>query len=48
VVCRFGNDSQVVVEGMQKMEDPFVDVKDIKGGLNEWAEAFRSDIIPKY
>ena len=48
VVCRFGNDSQVVVETMKKLDDPFTDVKDIKGGLNEWAETFPTDVIPKY
>jgi adenylyltransferase/sulfurtransferase len=48
VVCRFGNDSQLVVETMKKIDNPFINVKDIKGGLDKWAETFPTDIIPKY
>jgi rhodanese-related sulfurtransferase len=48
VVCRFGNDSQLAVEMMKKLEDSFHDVKDIRGGLDAWAEEFPTDIIPKY
>ena len=48
VVCRFGNDSQLVVETMKRIDNPFINVKDIKGGLDEWAETFPTDIIPKY
>jgi rhodanese-related sulfurtransferase len=48
VVCRFGNDSQLVVETIKKMDAIFPDIKDIRGGLNEWAETFPTDIIPKY
>ena len=48
VVCRFGNDSQLVVETMKKIDNPFINVKDVKGGLDEWAETFPTDIIPKY
>jgi adenylyltransferase/sulfurtransferase len=48
VVCRFGNDSQLAVNAMKSLEKKFVEVKDLKGGLNAWAEAFPTDIIPKY
>lgn len=48
VVCRFGNDSQLVVNTMKTLENSFSDVKDLKGGLNAWAETFPTDIIPKY
>jgi adenylyltransferase and sulfurtransferase len=48
VVCRFGNDSQLAVQTMKNMEDSFTDVRDIKGGLDSWAETFPTDIIPKY
>jgi rhodanese-related sulfurtransferase len=33
---------------MKSLEKKFVEVKDLKGGLNAWAEAFPTDIIPKY
>ena len=46
VVCRFGNDSQVVVEMMKDLK--FTDVRDIKGGLDLWAETFPTGNIPKY
>ena|SRR5438045_4155248 len=47
VVCRFGNDSQIAVEIMKKC-DKFSEVRDIKGGLNAWAETYPTDVIPKY
>jgi adenylyltransferase and sulfurtransferase len=48
VICRFGNDSQLVVDVMKNMENKFPNVKDIRGGLDAWAETFPTDIIPKY
>jgi adenylyltransferase/sulfurtransferase len=48
VVCRFGNDSQDAVQIMRKMENPFGEVKDIKGGLDAWTDAFPEDKIPRY
>ena len=48
VVCRFGNDSQIAVELMENPDLGFQDVRDLKGGLNAWAEAFPEGIIPKY
>jgi adenylyltransferase and sulfurtransferase len=48
VVCRFGNDSQDAVQIMRRMGDPFKEVKDIKGGLDAWTDAFPEDSIPKY
>lgn len=48
VVCRFGNDSQVAVGMMKSLKEQFSDVRDIKGGLDAWAETFPTDIIPKY
>jgi len=30
------------------MENGFCHVRDIKGGLDAWAETFPTDIIPKY
>jgi rhodanese-related sulfurtransferase len=48
VVCRFGNDSQIAVGLMKKLKEQFPDVRDIKGGLDAWAETFPTDIIPKY
>jgi adenylyltransferase and sulfurtransferase len=48
VVCRFGNDSQVAVDMMKRIENGFPDVRDIKGGLDAWADNFPTDIIPKY
>jgi adenylyltransferase and sulfurtransferase len=48
VVCRFGNDSQIAVEMMGSASLGFRDVKDLKGGLNAWAEAYPDDIVPKY
>jgi adenylyltransferase and sulfurtransferase len=48
VVCRFGNDSQIVVNMMRSMENGFSHVQDIRGGLNAWAETFPTDTIPKY
>jgi adenylyltransferase and sulfurtransferase len=48
VVCRFGNDSQLAVNTMKSLDKNFIDVKDLKGGLDAWAEAFPTDIIPKY
>jgi adenylyltransferase/sulfurtransferase len=47
VICRFGNDSQIAVEIMKKC-DKFLEVRDIKGGLNAWAETYPTDVIPKY
>ena len=47
VVCRFGNDSQLAVDLMKK-DLNFENVRDIKGGLDAWAETFPEDIIPKY
>ena len=47
VVCRFGNDSQLAVD-LMKRDLQFGNVRDIKGGLNAWAETFPDDIIPKY
>jgi len=48
VICRFGNDSQLAVEIMKKLDDKFVDVRDIKGGLDAWADTYPTDVIPKY
>jgi adenylyltransferase and sulfurtransferase len=48
VICRFGNDSQIAVEMMRKMDHRFPNVRDIKGGLDAWAETYPMDIIPKY
>ena len=48
VVCRFGNDSQIVVEMMKNMDQRFRNVRDIKGGLDAWAETYPMDVIPKY
>jgi rhodanese-related sulfurtransferase len=48
IVCRFGNDSQLAVDLMKKMDNRFPNVRDIKGGLDAWAETFPADIIPKY
>jgi rhodanese-related sulfurtransferase len=48
VVCRFGNDSQIAVGMMKSLKEQFSDVRDIKGGLDAWAETFPTDIIPKY
>lgn len=48
VVCRFGNDSQLAVQTIKNIDDSFKEVKDIKGGLAAWAEAFPTDIIPMY
>ena len=48
VVCRFANDSQIVVEMMKNMDHSFPNVRDIKGGLDAWAETYPMDIIPKY
>lgn len=48
VVCRFGNDSQLAANIMKSLERSFLDVKDLKGGLDAWAEKFPRDIIPKY
>ena len=48
VICRFGNDSQVVVNMMTNMKDEFESIQDVKGGLDAWAETFPTDIIPKY
>jgi len=48
VICRFGNDSQIAVNTIQEMENGFCHVRDIKGGLDAWAETFPTDIIPKY
>lgn len=48
VICRFGNDSQIAVEMMKQMDDRFPNVRDIKGGLDAWAETYPMDIIPKY
>ena len=47
VICRFGNDSQIAVEMMKKC-DKFLEVRDIKGGLDAWAETYPTDVIPKY
>jgi len=48
VVCRYGNDSQVIVKLMKELKEQFAEVKDIKGGLDAWADTFPSDVIPKY
>ena len=48
VICRFGNDSQEAVRIIGSMDRGFIDVKDIKGGLDAWADAFPADNIPKY
>jgi len=48
VVCRFGNDSQVAVQILERMENGFKEITDIKGGLDAWADAFPEDNIPKY
>ncbi|CAG0925481.1 unnamed protein product, partial [Notodromas monacha] len=45
VVCRRGNDSQIVVETLKKtLEQLPVVVKDLKGGLHAWA----SDVDPEF
>jgi hypothetical protein len=33
---------------MKELKEQFADVKDIKGGLDAWADTFPSDVIPKY
>ena len=33
---------------MKKLDDKFVDVRDIKGGLDAWADTYPTDVIPKY
>jgi rhodanese-related sulfurtransferase len=48
VVCRFGNDSQTAVELIGNSNLGFQDVKDLKGGLDAWADAFPDDVVPKY
>jgi adenylyltransferase and sulfurtransferase len=48
VICRFGNDSQLAVEKMKTINPGFHSLKDVKGGLNSWAEKFPTDIIPRY
>jgi len=48
VVCRFGNDSQIAVGIMKELNEKFKDVRDIKGGLDAWADTFPTDTIPKY
>jgi len=48
VVCRFGNDSQVAVQIIARMENDFKEIRDIKGGLDAWTDAFPEDNIPKY
>jgi rhodanese-related sulfurtransferase len=48
IICRFGNDSQLAIELMKEMENDFPNSKDIKDGLDAWAETFSMDVIPKY
>jgi hypothetical protein len=38
----------LAVEIMKKLDDKFVDVRDIKGGLDAWADTYPTDVIPKY
>ena len=44
VVCRRGNDSQLVVEILKKHFKDLNEIKDIIGGLNSWSK----DIDPNF